>query len=102
MGVMTYDKYTHKIEQLKWQSYDNMKKGFDDSIEALYKFVLKTYKNKPFVIYIHETSPLYCSEGKDMQNKLCQRMIGHALRKGWLKPNVKMVDSNISEQDDAF
>jgi len=29
-------------------------------------------------------------------------MIGHALRKGWLKPNVKMVDSNISEQDDAF
>lgn len=37
-----------------------------------------------------------------MQNKFCQRIIGHALRKGWLKPNVKMVDSNISEQDEAY
>lgn len=37
-----------------------------------------------------------------MQNKFCQRIIGYALRKGWLKPNVKMVDSNISEQDNAY
>jgi len=79
-----------------------MKKGFEDSIEALHKFVFKSYKNKAFIIYIHETSPLYCSEGNDMQNKFCQRIIGHALRKGWLKPNVKMVDSNISEQDEAY
>lgn len=31
-----------------------MKKGFDDAIEALYKFVLKPHKNMAFTVYIHE------------------------------------------------
>ena len=79
-----------------------MKKGFDDAIETLYKKVLKPHKNFAYLIYIHESTPLFCSEGNDLQNKFCQRMIGNALRKGWLTPDTRMVDDKISEQDDAF
>ncbi len=45
-----------------------MKKGFDDAIETLYKKVLKPHKNFAYLIYIHESTPLFCSEGNDLQN----------------------------------
>ena len=43
---------------------------------------------------VKETVPLYCSEG-NLNNIYCQRMIGLALREGWINADDKFVNTNI-------
>lgn len=97
--ALTYDRRSHQIKALNWKSYLYMKKALQDVARAIYTNVIKPNNNKAYMALVHETGPLYCSEGDMTKKHICQRLIGAALYRGWLLPDEKMMSPFTTEGD---
>lgn len=71
-----------------------MKTAMKRIAEAVYKQVVKPDRNIAYLFAVREGSPFYCSEG-ELTNKICQRMIGYALKSNLIFPPIKMVNKKL-------
>jgi hypothetical protein len=62
---------------------------------------VKENKNYAYIYLVKETVPLYCSEGS-LANIYCRRMIGLALKEGWINADNKFVNQNINKLDKPY
>lgn len=93
--VVTYGRKNHYITQRHYRNFWNMKQAMQSMANAVYNNIVKPEKDEAFLFLVRQTQPFYCSEG-DLDKKLCQRMIGHAIVSNWLIPEKKMVNRYLS------
>lgn len=93
--AMVYGRQSHVISQRHYARYWNMKQAMQNLGQAIYNQVVKQEKDEAYLFLVRETTAFHCSEG-DLDKKLCQRMIGHAIVQNWLIPEKKMINKYLS------
>jgi hypothetical protein len=78
-----------------------MKNALKKMSDSVIKNIIEKEEDKAYLFGARETSPFYCSEGK-LDNKICKRMIGHAIKTNILYPNKKFVDRDIDNSDKGY
>lgn len=78
-----------------------MKNAMNKMTDSVMKNIIELEEDKAYLFSTRETSPFYCSEGA-LDNKICKRMIGHAIKTNLIYPNKKFVDRGLDSSDNGY